>query len=90
MTTKLQSILNTEGLSSLLDKFAAQGVTDAVLADLSDADLQQLGVDKLGERRRLLAAFGKPSGPSGWQKAGKLFDDLLKSAEDVGSSLERF
>ena len=90
MTKNLQSILEAEGLSYLLDKFATQGVTDSVLTDLSDSDLQQLGIDKLGERRRLLAAFGKPSEPSGWQKAGKLFDGLLKSAEDVGSSLERF
>ena len=90
MSSKLQSILEAEGFSFLLDKLTAEGFTDSVLSDLSDSDLQQLGIDKLGERRRLLAAFGKPSEPSGWQKAGKLFDGLLKGAEDIGSSLERF
>jgi len=90
MTKKLQSILEAEGLSFLFDKFANQGVTDSVLTDLSDSDLQQLGIEKLGERRRLLAAFGRPSELSGWQKAGRLFDGLLKGAEDVGSCLERF
>ena len=62
MTEKLQSILEAEGLSSLLEKFNEQGVTDSILCDLTDADLKELGVDKLGERKRLLAAFGKSGG----------------------------
>lgn len=90
MTKNLQSILEAEGLSSLFEKFATQGVTDFVLTDLADSSLQQLGIDKLGARRRLLAAFGKPSGPSGWQKAGKLFDGLLEAADDIGSAMGKF
>lgn len=62
MTEKLQSILEAEGLSSLLDKFNEQGVTDSILGDLTDSDLKELGVEKLGERKRLLAAFGKSGG----------------------------
>lgn len=62
MTEKLQSILEAEGLSSLLDKFNEQGVTDSILGDLTDSDLKELGVDKLGERKRLLAQFGKSGG----------------------------
>lgn len=89
MSKKLQAILEAEGLSALFDKFAAQGVTDSILSDLSDSDLQQLGIEKLGERRRLLAAFGKPDAPSGWQKAGNLFNELLKGAEDIGNTLEK-
>ena len=61
MTEKLQAILEAEGLSCLLDKFNEQGVTDSILGDLTDSDLKELGVDRLGERKRLLAAFGKPS-----------------------------
>jgi hypothetical protein len=74
----------------LFVKFATQGGTDSVLTDLSDSDLQELGVDKLGERRRLLAAFGKPSEPSRWQKTGKLIDGLLQATDDIGSSLKKF
>lgn len=59
MTKKLQAILQAEGLSPLLDKFNGQGVTDSVLSGLTDSDLKELGVEKLGERKRLLAAFGK-------------------------------
>ncbi len=58
MTEKLQAILEAEGLSALLGKFNEQGVTDSILGDLTDSDLKELGVDKLGERKRLLAAFG--------------------------------
>jgi len=62
MTEKLQSILEAEGLSSLLDNFSEQGVADSILGDLNDSDLKELGIDKLGERKRLLAAFGKSGG----------------------------
>jgi hypothetical protein len=64
MTKKLQSILEAEGLSTLLGKFNEQGVTDSILGDLADSDLKDLGIDKLGERKRLLAAFGKIGGRS--------------------------
>jgi len=64
MTEKLQSILEAEGLSALLGKFNEQGVTDSILGDLTDSDLKELGIDKLGERKRLLAAFGKSGGGS--------------------------
>lgn len=62
MTKKLQSILEAEGLSLLFDKFYSQGITDSVLADLTDSHLKDLGIDKLGERMRLLRAFGESSG----------------------------
>ena len=57
MTERLTSILQAEGLEHLLTNFTEQGVTDSILAELSDADMKELGVDKLGERKRLLAAF---------------------------------
>jgi formylglycine-generating enzyme required for sulfatase activity len=59
MTEKLHSILEAEGLASLLSKFTDQAVTDSILGDLTDADLKDLGIEKLGERKRILAAFGK-------------------------------
>lgn len=57
MTDKLQSILQTEGLEHLLPTLADQGVVDSMLPDLSESDLKSLGIDKLGERKRLLAAL---------------------------------
>ena len=57
MDTKLKSILKKEQLEHLLPIFMEQGVTDSILADLSDDDLRELGIDKFGERKRLLTAF---------------------------------
>ncbi len=57
MDEKLKSLLKKEQLEHLLPVFADQGVTDSILGDLSDGDLRDLGIDKLGERKRLLAAF---------------------------------
>ena len=64
MTKNLQRILKKEHLESLLPIFLDQGVTDSILGELSDADLRELGIEKLGERKRLLAAFLVPSGPA--------------------------
>jgi len=59
MTVTLQRILESEHLMHLYETLDSQGITDSILEQLSDADLRELGVDKLGERRRLLAAFAK-------------------------------
>ena len=42
-----------------MKNFLDEGVDDAVLGYLTDADLKDLGVSKIGDRRRLLAAFAK-------------------------------
>jgi formylglycine-generating enzyme required for sulfatase activity len=62
MTEKLHAILEAEGLSALLGKFNEQGVTDSILSVLTDSDLKDIGIDKLGERKRLLAAFAQSGG----------------------------
>jgi hypothetical protein len=57
MDAKLKSILKKEQLEHLLPIFVDQGVTDSILGELSDDDLRELGIDKFGERKRLLTAF---------------------------------
>lgn len=57
MIDRLSEILEVEQLQHLLDNFTSQGVTDSILSDLADSDLKDLGINKLGERKRLLAAF---------------------------------
>ena len=57
MTTQLQSILEIEGLTDLLPLFIEQEINDSILGNLSDSDLKNLGIDKMGIRRRLLGAF---------------------------------
>lgn len=62
MWTKLKSILKKEGLDHLVPIFVDQGVTDSKLCDLSAGDLRDIGIDKLGERNRLLAAIHATAG----------------------------
>jgi formylglycine-generating enzyme required for sulfatase activity len=62
MNRKLVSILKKEGLEHLSNVFLEQGITDSILAELSDGDLRELGIEKLGERKRLLAAFTSEDG----------------------------
>ncbi|MFM8831568.1 MAG: SUMF1/EgtB/PvdO family nonheme iron enzyme [Spartobacteria bacterium] len=57
MEKELTAILESEHLEHLAPKFAEQGVTDEILDQLEDSDLRELGVEKLGERKRLLGAF---------------------------------
>ncbi len=57
MEKELTAILEAEHLEHLAPKFAEQGVTDEILEQLEDTDLRELGVEKLGERKRLLSAF---------------------------------
>lgn len=63
MDVKLKSILQKEKLEHLLPIFTDQGVTDSILGDLSADDLRDLGIDKLGERKRLLSAFAEEIAP---------------------------
>jgi hypothetical protein len=64
MTTNIHMILEREHLDNLMPLFDKQGVTDDIMETLTDQDLKVLGIEKLGERRRLLVAFGEgPGGP---------------------------
>ena len=62
MTTNIHLILEREHLENLVPLFEKQGVTDEILDTITDEDLRTLGVEKLGERRRVLLAFGEGSG----------------------------
>jgi formylglycine-generating enzyme len=89
MTSKLESILKAEGLESLLSLFLNQGVTDTILQELGDRDLVDLGIDKLGERKRLLRAFCMAPDVAGGDgmvqvEGGTLPSDSELSGEVVG------
>ena len=57
MTNKLTALLKAEGMEHLIPTLVDQGIVDSMLADLSESDLKSLGIDKLGERKRLHAVF---------------------------------
>ena len=48
------------GLSKYTEQFLAQGISPDLLPDLTDADLRELGVALLGDRKRLLKAAATP------------------------------
>ena len=61
METRLRAVLEKERMEHLIPSFADQGVTDEMLDALTDEDLRELGIQKLGERKRLLIAFANRS-----------------------------
>jgi tetratricopeptide (TPR) repeat protein len=54
-----EALLSSLGLEEHLPAFIAQGIDAGVLPTLTDADLRELGVAKLGDRKKLLAAIAR-------------------------------
>jgi len=65
MYARLDFILRGLGLKDLLPLFEKEGVDDSLLEGMSEDELRSIGVEKLGDRKRLLKEFGK-LGPSGF------------------------
>lgn len=53
--------MRAERRENLLPNFHREGIDDAVLGYLTDSDLRDLGIARIGDRRRLLAAFARIS-----------------------------
>lgn len=56
MPTRVQNFLSELGLVEYADVFREQGVEYDLLGSLTVEDLRELGVDKLGHRKRIMAA----------------------------------
>lgn len=54
--TDIQTWLSEHGLGKYTAEFVAQDISPDLLPDLTDADLRELGVASLGDRKRLLKA----------------------------------
>ena len=54
--------LNTLGLGQYAHRFAENDISFAILPDLTDQDLKELGVSSLGHRRQLLRAIAELKG----------------------------
>jgi len=55
--TRLKASLEAIGLERLAQHFADEGIGDDILNQLTEHDLEKLGVAKLGDRKRLLSIF---------------------------------
>lgn len=86
METKIQRALEGERLENLGPVLARQGITDELLDHITDRDLRDIGVDKLGERRRLALAFeaeAKSVGMMSPFQGGRLPGDSALAGRDV-------
>lgn len=63
MSSRLRFLLAELNLVHLFRVFEEQGIDDSLLPNLTDDDLLKIGIDKLGDRKRLLVAFGGPALP---------------------------
>lgn len=59
MSTPIETLAEL-GLPQYIEAFHSNDITVEVAADLTDADLREMGVQSIGHRKRILAAL-KPS-----------------------------
>jgi formylglycine-generating enzyme required for sulfatase activity len=81
INTRLKAALEVTHLEHLLQSFTDEGVADEILCELTDADLEKLGIRKLGDRKRLLLAF---------QKAPKMANGATIMIEVKGGTLPEY
>jgi hypothetical protein len=62
MHERLHRILSGLGFIELLPIFLKEKVDDALLPGLTDSDLKEIGIEKLGDRKRLLQEFARLAG----------------------------
>ena len=75
------------GLGQYAHRFAENDITFVILRDLTDQDLEKIGVASLGHRRQLLRAIGDLKGEPGWPAGDLLIvtrlDRLARSTRDL-------
>ena len=54
---RLQEILRRTGLGSLWRHFEDEGIDDGVLGSLTEGDLERIGIEKMGDRRRIMVVI---------------------------------
>jgi formylglycine-generating enzyme required for sulfatase activity len=59
MIKTITKVLERENLKEYMPLFEGEGITDDIIDTLTDKDLDDLGIKKLGERRRILLGFAE-------------------------------
>ena len=84
LTERLDKALDSVGLKPLRNLFESHAIDDTLIGRLSNEELQELGVSRLGDRKKLLKAFsefaldaGKAPPVSGEIEAGSELSFLL-------------
>jgi len=82
MSTQLLAILTGLGLADLMPRFYAEGIDDDLLRELTDIDLQLIGVSRLGDRKRLLKQLACAPTSAELALAGAIVSEI--GVEEVG------
>lgn len=92
MDKTIHAILENEKLEHLFPFFEKQAITDDILKSLNDRDLVDIGVEKLGERRRILLALDEAAqgllDPNAMSQVGG--GKLPQDSELFGQAVEAF
>ncbi|WP_162798292.1 AAA family ATPase [Sulfitobacter sp. SK011] len=104
MPKRVQNFLSEHGLAEYTNAFHEQGVDYDLLVNLTDGDLRELGVNKLGHRKRILVAAAQIEPDAGDEGSVRkrlltfMFADLVDSTalstqislEDYRAHIRRF
>jgi len=82
MHAKLEAILSGLGLDALLPAFLGHKIDDRLLAELNDHDLKEIGVEMIGDRKRLLMAFA-PGSKMGFPVKAKAAPALTPAPQEL-------
>jgi SAM domain (Sterile alpha motif)/Adenylate and Guanylate cyclase catalytic domain len=75
------------GMSEYAQRFAENDIDFAILVELTDQDLEKIGVKSLGHRRKILRAIAEPGGGKAAQKFAALAE--ITSAATPRDTAER-
>jgi formylglycine-generating enzyme required for sulfatase activity len=59
LNIRLKAALAATRLDRLVQRFADEGIGDDILDQLKEEDLEKLGVNRMGDRKRLISIFQK-------------------------------
>ena len=59
---RLEEILAVTGLGSLWSYFEDEGIDDSMVDELTEADLERIGIERMGDRKRIIVAIRETKG----------------------------
>ena len=62
MIKNIKLVLERENLINLMPLFEAEKIIDEIIDTITESDLENIGVSKLGDRRRILLGFSELCG----------------------------
>lgn len=86
-TAGIDEFLRSIGLSHLAPLLARQLVTSAMLSELTDDDLRSMGIDALGERKRVLGAVRELKERENAKQASAINEEMRRAGRRASRNL---